>query len=238
MVAAHDTMLPRRHRAAPVDFSNPFLRAYLATAYGPAHQRHLDAARAQIPRWAARARAREAERGGDDPRPLAAVLDIDELVLANIHMNSDAASSFHACDYYLTPDGKPWPRDDLRLNPLLPGARTFIDALLAEDITVVFLTGRLESVRGETVENFEYVGLVGDGAPFQRPALMNPAAGRLIMRPDAESPGGPVRPFKESRRRDLEKTHHIVLNIGDQVSDLGLYGDVQIQTPHPFYYIC
>jgi predicted secreted acid phosphatase len=228
---------PRRHKMVFVDFSNPFLRSYLASAYGPAHQRHLDAARAQIPQWATRARAVEAERGGI-PRPLAAVLDIDEVILANIHMNSDAASGFHACDYYAAPDGKPWPRDDLRLNPLLPGARAFIDALLAENIKVVFLTGRLESIRDETVENFGFVGLAGDGAPFRHAELMDPAAGRLIMYPDAEYPtdGGSVRPFKENHRHNLEKTHHIVLNIGDQVSDLGLYGDVQIQTPHPFYY--
>ena len=58
------------------------------------------------------------------------------------------------------------------------------------------------------------------------------------MCPDAEypPPGQTVRPYKESRRRVIEASHRIVVNIGDQVSNLGLYGDVQVHVPHPFYY--
>jgi predicted secreted acid phosphatase len=45
-----------------------------------------------------------------------------------------------------------------------------------------------------------------------------------------------VRPFKEGRRKKIQETHRIVMNIGDQVSDLGLYGDVQVHCPQPFYF--
>jgi predicted secreted acid phosphatase len=235
-----------------VDFSNPYLRNYLANGYGEAHRRHLDNIRAALPDWIADARRREAKVAfaeGRAPRLLAATLDIDEVIFSNIHMNVFAAAAgeqgpeaidFHAADYYTAPDGKPWPRDDLRLNPLLPGARKLLDCLRDHKVRIFFITGRLESIRDETVENFEFVGLAGDvttGALFERAALLNPA-GPLLMCPDAEypQPGQSVRPYKESRRRAIEATHRIVVNVGDQVSDLGLYGDVQVHVPHPFYY--
>lgn len=236
-----------------VDFSNPYLRHYLANGYCDAHRRHLDNVRARLPAWVEKARRDEAAAAAAEqraPRPLAAVLDIDEVVLANIHMNvfqapageqGPLAVDFHACDYYLAPDGKPWPRDDLRLNPLLPGARDLIAALLAAGVRVYFITGRLESIRGETVENFEFVGLAAPqktgGALFDTADLAQ-TGGILVMCPDGEypPPGQTVRPFKEGRRRALEATHRIVVNIGDQISDLGLYGDVQVHVPHPFYW--
>ena len=72
-----------------VDFSNPYLRNYLANSYCEVHRCHLDAVRACLPSWASEARAHEGARAdGQPPRPLAAVLDIDEVILCNIHMNS------------------------------------------------------------------------------------------------------------------------------------------------------
>jgi predicted secreted acid phosphatase len=244
-----------------VDFSNPYLRDYLRD-YCEAHRRHLDNIRARLTGWVALARAAEARESateGRTPRPLAAVFDVDEVVLANIHMNKFQAPAgvqgpapidFHACDYYLAPDGRPWPRDDLRLNPLLPGARELLEACREFKLEVYFITGRLESIRDETVENFVYVGLAGDHttsslAPGPAPLFTKESiavpGGRLIMYPDAEYPPpgqnlASVRPYKESRRRAIQETHRIVLNIGDQVSDLGLYGDVQVHCPHPFYF--
>jgi predicted secreted acid phosphatase len=253
MHARRSTIPGRRHKMVFVDFSNPYLRFYLSAGYGEAHRRHLDNVRACLPGWAATARlseAKEAAAAGRPPRPLAATLDIDEVLLSNIHMNvfqapageqGAEAVDFHAADYFTAPNGKPWPRDDLRLNPLLPGARELLEALRDQDIRVFFITGRLESIRDETVENFEYVGLAGADAPagalYRREALMS-AAGPLFMCPDAESPrpGESVRPYKESRRRAIEATHRIIVNVGDQVSDLGLYGDAQVHVPHPFYY--
>jgi predicted secreted acid phosphatase len=240
-----------------VDFSNPYLRNYLER-YGEAHRKHLDGIRERVPEWIAKAReaeARMASRGGV-ARPLAAVLDIDEVVLANIHMNAFQAPGsepidFHACDYYLAPNGRPWPRDDLRLNPLLPGARELMETLCSHGAEIFFITGRLESIRDETVENFVFVGLAGpqsspDSAGSQRPqndvlfsleSISSPG-GRLIMCPDAEypPPGQTVRPYKESRRRLIQETHRIVVNVGDQISDLGLYGDVQVHVPNIFYW--
>jgi len=251
MLGARRSTIPgRKHKMVFVDFGNPYLRAYLET-YGKAHEAHLGEVRAQLAGWIARSRAAEAERAAAEgcvPRPLAATLDIDEVILANIHMNSYQAPAgvqgpdpidFHAADYYQAPDGRPWPRDDLRLNPLLPGARALLEALREHGVEIYLITGRLESIRDETAENFGFVGLAGEGpgAIFHPDELARPG-GRLIMCPDAEypPPGSSVRPYKESRRRAIEATRRIVLNIGDQISDLGLYGDVQVHCPHCFYW--
>jgi hypothetical protein len=233
-----------------VDFSNPYLRWYLA-GYCEAHRAFLAGVRERLSAWLATSRADEARGAaalGRVPRPLAAVLDLDEVVFSNIHMNvfqapageqGPEAVDFHAADYFLAPDGRPWPRDDLRLNPLLPGVRGLLEALLREGVRVFFVTGRLESIRDETVENFAFVGLASaaPGALFGLDELSRPGD-TLIMCPDAEypAPGQSVRPFKEARRREIEARYRISVNLGDQVSDLGLYGDTQVYAAHCFYY--
>jgi len=214
-----------------VDFSNPYLRRYLERAYLSEHEANLDKVRLTVPRCIA--------DGKGDPRPLAAVMDIDEVVLANIHMNVDRESGFFACDYYRAPDGRPWPRDDTRLNPLLPGAKKLLEAFKSHDVTIFFITGRAESLRAETVENFEYVGLAGPPgrALFATEQLLDAACGQLAMCPDAQLPatGKSIRPFKEARRAEIASSYRIIMNVGDQASDLGNYGDMQILLMHPFY---
>src|SRR5688572_30544983 len=111
-----------------VDFSNPYLREYLATRYLAEHERQLAGARAMIPACIA---AAQSESKSVSAKPLAAVIDIDEVILANIHMNT-FTETFYACDSYSAPDGKPWPRDDTRLNPLLPGAKKLIATFLKD----------------------------------------------------------------------------------------------------------
>jgi phosphoglycolate phosphatase-like HAD superfamily hydrolase len=248
MAAGKGTLAGRLHRYPLVPWDNPYLRDYVR-GYGEAHRRQLAGVRARLPAWVAGAAGREAAEAraeGRAPRPPAAVLDIDEVVLCNIHMGEFHAPAgaqgpepvdFYAADYFAAPDGTPWPRGSL-INPLLPGARELIEALQGLGARVFFVTGRLESVRGETVENFERVGLAGAGAPFARDELLRPG-GALYMCPDAEYPalGTSVRPYKESRRRAIEETYRIAVNVGDQISDLGLYGDAQVHVPQPFYWI-
>jgi predicted secreted acid phosphatase len=192
-------------------------------------------------------------------RPLAAVLDIDEIILCNIQMNSYTAPAtadtpavdFHAADYFRGPDGKPWPRNEHRLNPLLPGAVELLSALADNNVKVFLITGRLESIRDETLENFRLVGLTRPAAPAAKGAAIVDESreffsaadlapgGSLIMCPDAEDPkvtGQSIQVFKEAQRARLSKTHHIILNVGDQASDMGEHGDTQLMLPHPFYY--
>lgn len=214
-----------------VDFGNPWLRSYLR-GYPAAHQNFLEHAQMSLRTW--RDESIVKEREGGDSRPVASVFDIDEVLLSNIHMNSFSAPAgvqevgavdFHAADVF------GWPRGH-RLNPLLPGAKELLGEVRRLEIEVFFVTGRRESIRAETVENFELVGLAGDGPDclFTSKDLDR----RLYMQPDTSE--GPIRPFKEECRRKISVTHRIVLNIGDQVSDLGLYADVHYLTPHPFYF--
>ena len=223
-----------------VDFSNPFLRRYLAVEYLTAHRCGLGALRRRLSALA------EAASHGGERRPLAAVLDIDEVILCNIHMNSFHAPAgaqgpepidFYACDYYPAPGGAPWPREDTRLNPLLPGARELFKELRRLGVTPFLVTGRHESLRAETVENLVCVGLAGDGGDAVLPlaALASPEGGRLVMYPDARRPSS-IGPWKEECRAAIDKTHRIIVNVGDQVSDLGRYGDEQHYCHHPFYH--
>lgn len=217
-----------------VDFSNPYLRRHLAEDYCAAHRRHLEEVCRRLPGLAAAA--------AGDARPLAAVLDVDEVILCNIHENSFRAPAgaqgpepvdFHACDHYLAPGGTPWPREDTRLNPLLPGARELLEMLRHLGVEPFLVTGRLESLRAETVENLAFVG-----AELPLALLADPAGGRLVMCPDAgrPPPGASIGPWKEKCRATIDKTHRIVVNVGDQVSDLGLYGDSHYHCHHPFYH--
>jgi hypothetical protein len=230
-----------------VNFGNPVLREHLAGRFCEKHRALLEDIRRRLPGWAAAARAAEARAAaaGRPPRPLAAVLDIDEVILCNIHMNEfrapaageRAAVEFYASDYFSGPDGRPWPRDEKRLNPLLSGARALLEDIRRLGLALFLITGRLESIRNETIENFVFVGLAGDGALLPLGALAAGGGSRLIMCPDADYPptGASIQPWKEGRRALIDETHHIVINVGDQVSDLGYYGDVQIHCPHPYY---
>lgn len=236
------------------DLSNPFLRHYLVHRFRQYHVERLRSICGNLKEWAAQARRDEEKRCASaqqraeaQQRPLAVVLDIDEVLLCNFHMNSWVESpganappaEFHAADYFSGPDGRPWPRGS-RLNPALPGVVPLLGEIRRLKLEMFLVTGRLESIRNETVENFEHLGMAdAQGQSFFRSGdLATPAAGRLHMCPDAEEPkpGESIRPFKESRRREIERTHRIVANIGDQVSDLGLHGDVQVHLPHPFYF--
>lgn len=221
-----------------VDLSNSFTRKQI-TKFCKNHQYILKQIQKHFGSWVLKSLYLEeqlAYQTNEKLRPLAAVLDIDEIILCNIHMNTFQAPAgmygpepinFYAADYFQSPNGSPWPRDDVRLNPLLPGALDFIKEILRYDIKLYLITGRQEALRKETLENFLYVGLIGDKV-FQ----LDKSDEWLIMKDDDLK----VQVFKENRRKIIEKTHRITINIGDQISDLGLYGDKQICCPHLFYY--
>ena len=176
------------------------------------------------------------------------VLDIDEVLLCNTHLNGFAAAAgvqgpdpvdFHVADFFTDRvSGEPWGRADTG-DPALPGALALLREVVAQGIRPFFVTGRLESIRAITVEDFRRAGFVGaPGAPLEAKELAAGPASVLLMCPDADDPppGQSTRPFKEGRRAEIEKARRIVFNAGDQVSDLGLHGDHQVYLPHPFYY--
>ena len=219
-----------------VDFSNPFLRDYYPKWLAN-HQAQLDQVRAELPQWAEEARAQEAaeaKREGREPRSLAVVFDIDEVLLCNTHLNGykGADVDFHAADFFVDPaSGEKWGREDPG-DPPLPGAVALLEKVAALNLKPYFVTGRLESISDITKEDFRRAGFFGDGKPV---AMLDKDT--LIMVPDDAYPkaGESIRPFKEGSRAKIDEAHRIVMNIGDQASDLGLYGDRHIYLPQPFY---
>ncbi len=201
-----------------VDFGNVFLRRFLADVFLPLHRERLGTLATDLAVWAAAARE-------ETERPLAAVFDIDEVLLGNIHMNE--AGAFYACDAFesLEDEEKSWPRGDYRLCPVLPGAKKLLAAARGAGLEVFFVSGRRESIRGDTCENLVRGGLVAAA----------PAAERLVLLP-VEAADGSVQPFKEEARRRISADFYVVANVGDQASDLGRHGEHQVLLPHPFYF--
>ena len=226
--------------------SNPYYRDFFPK-WLALHEKRLNRIRSLLPGIAAAARAAEAgaaEAAGREARPLGAVFDIDEILLCNIHLNGYSAPAgvqgpdpidFHAADFFVDPaTKKKWGRDD-PCNPPLPGAVALLRAVADLGIKIFFITGRLEHLREETVSNFERVGI--DIPPE---ALRARGADEILTLCPPEKdprPGESIRPYKEGRRKQIEKTHRIVINVGDQVSDLGLHGDNHFLLGHPFYMI-
>jgi acid phosphatase len=89
--------------------------------------------------------------------------------------------------------------------------------------TVYFVTGRRESWRAATQANLVHEGFVGyDG---------------LRMRPDDDNRASVI-PYKSGVRAELARTGVIVLNVGDQWSDLdGFQALNSVKLPDPFYLI-
>jgi predicted secreted acid phosphatase len=219
-----------------VDFSNPYLRRLI-----PEWLIHVRATlqtyKENLPGWVEESqKAEEAAREGA-PRKLAVVLDLDETIWCNLHKNTYEVAAV---------DGKPgvhfnvadelgWPRDTPH-NPLLPGARALLEKIHKLDLAVFFLSGRLESQRKRTVANFQHLGLAGEGRMYSTDAL-SAVNGTLILCPEEEDPpeGESIYAFKTRERKRLEADYRIILNVGDQVSDLGDYGDRHYQICHQFY---
>jgi predicted secreted acid phosphatase len=90
-------------------------------------------------------------------------------------------------------------------------------------IAVFFVTGRRTAEREATIKNLSEAGYSGWTD--------------LVMRP--ENNNSPARLFKSEERRNIEDSgHHIVLNIGDQASDLaGCCAEKVFKLPKPFHLV-
>jgi acid phosphatase len=145
---------------------------------------------------------------------LAAVFDIDETALSNW----DSMSTCGFCDYKTQAKYYP-PVNDPAIVPVLELYK------LAQKLGVktIFLTGRGEAQRQATVQNLKSVGYSGWE--------------QLILRPDGNSQ--PARIFKSAMRQNLvDEGFTIVLNIGDQASDLaGCCSERSFKLPNPFYLV-
>lgn len=145
----------------------------------------------------------------------AIVLDIDETTLSNYP---------HLDEYdfaYIQRFWRAWVESAKA--PALKGPLEFFCSARQNDVTVFFITGRSERDRDATTRNLKEAGFEG----YQQ----------LIMRENGTQQDVGV--FKRDHRRKLfEQGYTIVVNMGDQVSDLeGGYAESTFKLPNPMYYV-
>ncbi len=92
-------------------------------------------------------------------------------------------------------------------------------------IAVFFITGRFEYLRAATIQNLKKAG-------YQKWA-------GLYLRPDHSPKNESVAVYKTKARRQIEQQGYtILLNMGDQYSDLcGGFAKKREKLPNPFYYL-
>lgn len=168
----------------------------------------------------------------------AVVFDIDETVLSNweaMYHNKFVYAPNGPCDLAapVACGQRAWQRSAraVALAPSLDFYR-FVKTLRDKSgnpVEIFFVTGRREdpSERSATEWNLYKEGYE--------------TWSRLYLRPDFTR-GDDVATYKGFARKDIEKTHKIVANLGDQYSDLiGEPGDDHAEKcfklPNPFYYI-
>jgi len=145
---------------------------------------------------------------------LAAVFDIDETALSN--WESMSACGF--CAYSV--EKKLYPHDH---DPAIVPVLELYNFVKKEGVAVFFVTGRHKAQEDTTVRNLQEAGYSGWTG--------------LLMRPDDKNE--PARIFKPAARKQIEeKGYRIVLNIGDQASDLaGCCAERVFKLPNPFYLV-
>ena len=146
---------------------------------------------------------------------LAMILDIDETSLSN-------APHILQFDYgFLPAEWDKWVLTGKA--PPLDGTLELYKHAQSKGVSIFFITGRHESERAATVKNLEEVG-------FHKWAA-------LILKPDNTTVTS--KDFKTYHRKQItESGYHIIVNVGDQMSDLeGGYSDAVYKLPNPMYYV-
>jgi Predicted secreted acid phosphatase len=150
------------------------------------------------------------------PPGAAIVFDIDETLLSNWRF-------LRGNDFGVTEGAfVPWARrsSDPALEPM---HKVFAKAR-AHGIPIFLISGRPESLREATERNLNAADYWGWT--------------RLYLRPDSDHDPSVI-PFKSGVRKMLtEQGFDILLNVGDQHSDLaGGYARHRVKLPNPFYYL-
>jgi predicted secreted acid phosphatase len=122
--------------------------------------------------------------------------------------------------------------------PAVPGMVDFVDAVEARGYAIFGITGRRFAQEAATVGNLEKVGFTQfnadnfytkwDGADANKPSYVSCVAACTTVE------------YKANTRKHIEQDlgYDIVLNVGDQFSDLqGGYADRALKLPNPTYYL-
>lgn len=155
-------------------------------------------------------------KASSHPKKLAIVLDIDETSLSNYHDLEKLGFGGTSLQQNKA-EGR---ADDTPINSTL----ALYKFAKENGVTVFFITGRKEMYRDATVKNLKDVG-------YSSWAQLN-------LKPNNYSKPSVV-DYKQSRRKAItQKGYDIVINIGDQYSDLaGGYSDRTYKLPDYMYYI-
>jgi len=96
---------------------------------------------------------------------------------------------------------------------------------VANGVAVFLISGRAESLREPTARNLADAGITTYEG--------------LLLRPDDVSGSPSIIPFKASaRQRIAEEGYRILVNVGDQESDLaGGWAERMYKLPNPMYFI-
>lgn len=149
-------------------------------------------------------------------KKLAIVLDIDETSLSNYR------------DMLAMNFGGTWAQKTAAqaqaLDPAIPPTLALYKLASSKGVAVFFVTGRSQTQNTPTIKNLQAAGY-------------NNWAG-LIMRPN-DYQATSVIPYKSGARQKIKDAgYDIVLDIGDQESDLkGGYADETFKVPNPYYFI-
>jgi predicted secreted acid phosphatase len=122
--------------------------------------------------------------------------------------------------------------------PATPGMVHFVDAVEAKGYAIFGITGRRFAQEDATIGNLEKVGFTQfdadnfytkwDGADSNKPSYVTCVAACTTVE------------YKANTRKHIEQDlgYDIVLNVGDQFSDLqGGYADAALKLPNPTYYL-
>ncbi len=157
--------------------------------------------------------ARVKDASKDDK--LAAVFDIDETSLSNWDTLADCGFCSFSVQVKLY---------SVAHDPAIIPTLELFNFAKSKGVALFFLTGRPEAARAVTVKSLNDAGYSGWVD--------------LIMRSD-QAKAEPARTFKSHQRQLItDKGYRIVLNIGDQASDLaGCCSERTFKLPNPFYLI-
>ena len=148
---------------------------------------------------------------------LAMVLDIDETSLSN--WDEEKQDDFG----YIAEDWNRWL--EKRQAPAIAGTLRLYNEALKYKIAVFFITGRGSSQQAATADNLKAAGYRNwEG---------------LALRGPHDSTQTVVDYKSGERKKIVDAGYHIILNVGDQMSDLtGIpQAELSVKLPNPFYYI-
>lgn len=149
---------------------------------------------------------------------LALVLDIDETSLSNwaVELHNDFGYIVADSNTCIT----------LQCSRAIPGTLRLYKEAVADKVSVFFITGRPEPQRADTAANLKAEGF----ATWEH----------LYLRPVDHPKGQSTADYKSSDRAEIVKQgYRIVLNVGDQMSDLegAPLAEHSVKLPNPFYFI-